>query len=111
MDNEIYEQILRYYPQLQKVKAYVEAHYTEHISLETIAAVAGMEAAYFSAFFHRKVGLRFRDWLMRERIPKARAIFAAEDRSVTAVALDVGFRDVSTSREPSKGTMEADSDR
>ncbi len=68
----------------------------EPLSLQGVAAIAGMEATYFSTFFHKKMGLRFWDWLTRYRIEKAKVAIASDDRSITNIALSVGFGDITS---------------
>lgn len=55
-----------------------------------------MEPRYFSSFFHREVGLCFRDWLARFRVSKAIELMAAKDDSVLEIALGVGFSSLRT---------------
>lgn len=81
---------------LRRVKEYVLAHCAEPISLRTAAAVAALEQCYFSRFFHRKTGLRFRDWLVQQRVQQAQRLLVREDWDIPRVAYAVGFRDVRT---------------
>jgi len=85
-----------YYPRLRKVSDYVRHHLAERIPLRTAAAVAGMEAKYFSSFFHLKTGVCFSDWLLRVRILRAMEMMRSRDDSLTSVAGAVGFNDSRT---------------
>lgn len=85
-----------YYPPLHRVKRYVDLHYSEPISLKTAAGAAGLESKYFSAFFHRKTGVCFSDWLASVRIARAVELIKAQERTITSTALAVGFRDLRT---------------
>lgn len=83
-----------YYPQLQRLRAYVEEHYQSPITLADAAHAAGLERTYLSAFFHRKVGICFRDWLALFRVEHAQRLLEQTDVGITRVALDVGFGDL-----------------
>jgi AraC-like DNA-binding protein len=96
-DHEDFERrIFSYYPPLQRVREYVEKNLSEPISLREAASAAGLEEKYFSAFFHRKTGVRFRDWLAGRRVDRAIAILTQHDDTITNVAESVGFQDLRT---------------
>jgi AraC-like DNA-binding protein len=85
-----------YYPPLDRIKRYTEEHYQEEIPLPCAAEVAGMEATYFSAFFRKKVGIRYTDWLCCLRISHAIRLISSRDQPIADVALAVGFSDLRT---------------
>ena len=96
-DREDFERrIFSYYPSLQRVREYVEQNLSEPISLREAASAAGLEEKYFSAFFHRKTGVCFRDWLAGRRVSRAIEIFTRRDDTITNVAASVGFQDLGT---------------
>ncbi len=80
-----------YYNRLSRVREFVVVNYTSTVRLETAAAVAGMEATYFSDFFRRKVGVPFSVWLQHLRIVKAIEMMNRENHSITYIAMEVGF--------------------
>lgn len=94
--SEVEHASLQYYPRLRRVKLFVEEHYNEEISLARAAQVAGLEKKYFSAFFRAKVGLGFMDWLTRLRVTKALRLIAREDRVLTQLGFDIGFKEPRT---------------
>ena len=93
---QINELAFEYYAPLRKVRQYVGDNYSEHISLENAAQIAGMERKYFSTFFHKKVGICFRYWLMGLRIGKAISIMETENHSITQIAFEIGYMDLTT---------------
>jgi AraC-like DNA-binding protein len=93
---QINEEAFQYYARLDRVKEYIEQNYSEHISLGQAATVAGVERKYFSAFFHQKVGVRFRDWLMWVRVNRAKRLMVSKNYSITHIALEAGFNDLRT---------------
>lgn len=87
-----------YYQSLGRVHAYVTENYWQDLPLEAVARIAAMEKTYFSAFFHKKVGISFSSWLQHIRISKALTIMKTRDYSVTEIATRVGFDNMSTFR-------------
>ena len=80
-----------YYPRLARVLAFVDLNMGRRLSLKDVAAVACLEPKYFSAFFHRKVGLSFHQWLQERRAQRAAALIRDHDESVERIAHQVGF--------------------
>jgi AraC-like DNA-binding protein len=93
---QINEWAFGYYAPLRRVKQYIDHNYSERISLAKAAQVAGMERKYFSTFFHNKVGICFKDWLMSIRITRAIHLMENENCSVTQLAFMTGFDDLRT---------------
>ncbi len=85
-----------YYPRLKRLHQYVEQSYSEPISLGRAAGIAALESSYFSTYFRAKVGITFTDWLRQVRIRKATELIEASDFSITEVAYEVGFADLTT---------------
>lgn len=93
---QINEWAFEYYAPLRRVKQYVRDNSAENISLEQVAQIAGMERKYFSTYFHKKVGICFRYWLMGVRIGNAISLMEHENHSITQIAFDTGFMDLRT---------------
>lgn len=85
-----------YFPRLQRCRRYVELHYAEPLTLDTVAAVAGLERTYFSAYFHARIGVRYRDWLCWMRVNEALKLIADSDARLTDICYAVGFQDLRT---------------
>jgi AraC-like DNA-binding protein len=102
---QINRQAFDYYAPLRKVRQYVRDNYREYISLEKAAQIAGMERKYFSTFFHNKVGVCFRYWLMELRIRKAVSLMEAENHSITQIAFEIGYLDLRTFQRAFKKCM------
>ena len=89
------EGAFNYYPWTRLLQ-YVDEHYSEHISLAKAARISGLDLSSFSAFFRESVGINFADWLRQVRIEKAVELMKARDFSITEVAYEVGFADLTT---------------
>ncbi len=93
-DDRLTGRAFDYYARLRRVKRYVETHLDQPISLGEAAYVAGVDRSYFSAFFHAKVGVTFRDWLHTTRIHRARQLLQDSNYSITNVAFSVGYQNL-----------------
>lgn len=82
------------YKRLNRVLQFVDRHYNEKISLQTIAAKEHLSLHYFSHFFSDKIGIPFQKYLTAVRLEKAAAQLAESGKSMTQVALDCGFANV-----------------
>ena len=67
----------------------------EAIDLETAAAEVGLSAFHFLRLFARVIGVTPHQYLVRSRLRHAARLLADDTRSVTDIALDVGFADLS----------------
>ena len=92
----ISEDVFAYYRRLSRVRRLVATGYRSKISLTDAAEAAGMEATAFSAFFHQKTGIRFRDWLAEVRIAEAQHLFATRNITVREAGRQVGLGNVRT---------------
>jgi two-component system response regulator YesN len=85
-----------YYSRLQRIQQHVRDHPEELISLRRAARIACLSEAYFSSFFHEKVGVRFRDWRSHQKVLHAIELLETHNRTITEVAMGVGFGDLRT---------------
>lgn len=60
---------------VQATKEYLEAHYTEEISLEDVAEYVNISPQYFSKLIKKHTGFNFIDWLSMLRVNKAKELF------------------------------------
>jgi AraC family transcriptional regulator len=74
---------------------WIDAHAHEPIDLEAAAREAGLSPFHFLRIFARVLGVTPHQYLVRSRLRHAARLLPDNSRSVTDVALDVGFRDLS----------------
>jgi AraC-like DNA-binding protein len=74
---------------------WIDAHSHEEIELEDAAAQAGVSAFHFLRAFSAVLGVTPHQYLLRSRLRHAARLLADEQRSVTDIAYDVGFADLS----------------
>lgn len=76
---------------IQKIKAYIEAHYTENISLKSIAARFYMNPVYLGQLFKKTYGMYFNEFVLGLRINEAKRLLRQTDMRVYEIALQVGY--------------------
>lgn len=76
---------------IQSLLKYIEVHYHEKISLESIAKDLGFSKFYISRIFSNKIGYQFNDYVNRLRINKAQKLLSETDLPITVIALECGF--------------------
>jgi AraC-like DNA-binding protein len=74
---------------------WIDEHSPEPIDLEGAAQAAGLSAFHFLRLFAAVLGVTPHQYLVRSRLRHAACLLADSDRSVTDVAYDVGFGDLS----------------
>lgn len=76
---------------LRRVVAHIRAHLGEEIRLADLASEAGMDEYYFSRLFKESVGISPYQYVILERMNKARQLLHETDWRILRVALDVGY--------------------
>ena len=74
---------------------WIDAHSQQDIDLDRAAAEAGLSPFHFLRVFAGALGVTPHQYLLRCRLRHAARLLAEADRSVTDVAMDVGFADLS----------------
>lgn len=77
---------------LKRVLQYVDENLAGKITLQQLAAVAGLSRMHFAAQFRAAVGMRPHDYLLNRRIERAQELLRRADASLVDVALTVGFQ-------------------
>ena len=75
---------------------YIHRSYMDNLSLELVAEAVNFSKYHFSRWFQQFAGVTFNDYLTRYRLGKAEAILLSSAKSVTQIALDVGFQSTTT---------------
>ncbi|MBI3894976.1 MAG: helix-turn-helix transcriptional regulator [Acidobacteria bacterium] len=76
---------------LRRVMDYIEAHLKEDLSLRRMADVLEMSPYHFGRLFKQTTGLTPHQYLMRQRIMKARELLADDRLSVAEISRQLGF--------------------
>ncbi len=76
---------------VRKVMAYIHEHYMEPIGRGDMAAHAGVSERHLDRCFQQDMGITPVSYLNRYRVREARTLLSLTDKSVTEIALAVGF--------------------
>ena len=80
---------------LDKINLFLEAHYTEDLSLIDVAKHLSYTKSYFCRYFKRMTGMTFWEYFTLFRLEKAiRAIKETPKESITVIASRAGFKNV-----------------
>jgi len=74
---------------------WLDAQAQEQIDLETAAHAAGLSPFHFLRLFAMVLGVTPHQYLVRARLRRAARLLADGDRSITDIAFEVGFADLS----------------
>lgn len=80
---------------LSKLFQHIETQGTDHVSVAAAASIAGLGRSRFSAVFREATGTTLVDYLHQLRLDRAARLLKETDRSIAAIATDVGFSDQS----------------
>lgn len=79
----------------KNVLSYIEDHYSEQIPLEEMARIAGLSPRYFCRFFRKMTQYTPVEYLNYYRIECACEQLAQAQATITDIALNCGFNDIS----------------
>jgi AraC-like DNA-binding protein len=79
---------------LQRAKDLADARYAEALTVEDMAAAAGLSRAHFSREFRRAFGVSPHAYLLTRRLERAAALLRATDHAVADVCFSVGWSSV-----------------
>jgi AraC-like DNA-binding protein len=79
---------------LQRAKDLVDSRYAEPITVDDLAAAAGLSRAHFSRMFTRTFGEPPRAYLQTRRLERAASLLRYTDRSVADICVMVGLQSV-----------------
>jgi AraC-like DNA-binding protein len=74
---------------------WLDAHADQPVNLDCAARIAGLSSFYFLRLFALVLGVTPHQYLVRTRLRRAARLLADNDRSITDIAFDVGFGDLS----------------
>ncbi len=76
---------------ISEITGYINNHYPENITLDTISALFYISPCYFSRTFKKVCGISFSEYLNNVRVKEARKLLYKTDMSITRLAETVGF--------------------
>jgi transcriptional regulator GlxA family with amidase domain len=85
--------LMRQSERLERLHHHVEEHYFEPLRLNDVATIVSLERVYCCKYIQRKIGQSFGAWLRMVRVERAIHLLRTTPRTITDIALSVGFAD------------------
>ncbi|MBD3919730.1 helix-turn-helix domain-containing protein [Paenibacillus sp. PR3] len=80
-------------PSMERSITYLESHYTDKISREHLAEIAGVSHSHYSILFKKMTGFSPNEYLSRLRIHRAMELLISGSGTLREIALEVGYKD------------------
>jgi AraC family transcriptional regulator len=81
--------------QVNRAQEYIHAHLSEDISLAHLASSVSLSPSHFSRLFKQATGVSPHQYVIQQRVERARSLLISGGKSVGEVAYEVGFYDQS----------------
>jgi transcriptional regulator GlxA family with amidase domain len=79
----------------RRVREHITAHLNERIENRTLAALAGLSVCHFVRAFKQSHGMPPRQYIMKCRVERVRALLTETDLPLSEIAIASGFADQS----------------
>ncbi len=76
---------------LKQVLAFIEEQLAEDLSLEQIAAVAGVSASHVKTLFRKAMGVPVHQYVIQRRVERAKELLSKDSLSMAEIAAAAGF--------------------
>ncbi len=76
---------------VDKVRAYITSHLSEDLSRDDIASHVCLHPDYLARLFKGELGMTISEYVLQERIHKARELLAESAQPITAIAYELGY--------------------
>ena len=70
---------------------YMEKHYSDKLSLETVAGISGFSPAHFSKVFQAQLGKSYSEYLSDIRLRHVQELLLNTKKTITEIALETGY--------------------
>jgi AraC family transcriptional regulator len=81
--------------QLRRVEQYAGANLGQKITIADLASVCGLSTNHFGSSFKRAVGYSPHQWLLEQRVDRAKRLLVETDDTLSEIAAALGFADQS----------------
>ena len=78
---------------VRKAKDYIKAHVSDPLTVTDISAQFRLSPYYFSTLFKNLTGMCIRDYIVQERIEKAKVLLKNPNKKIQDIALESGYQD------------------
>nr|MBC9203769.1 response regulator [Paenibacillus sp. PL91] len=76
---------------VMKIKQWIQEHFHEEITRDTIAGIVHVNAGYVSRIFRRETGYSLSEYILNVRMEEAKCLLSQTNLKISAVAEAVGF--------------------
>jgi AraC family transcriptional regulator len=80
---------------LRRIREYIDDNLERRISVEQLAGLANLSVCYLVRAFRQSMGVTPHDYLIRQRVGRAKQLLAGTDMPRSEIALAAGFADQS----------------
>ncbi|MBE9204892.1 helix-turn-helix transcriptional regulator [Synechocystis salina LEGE 06099] len=77
--------------QLQQAIDYIHTYLSRDLSLAELASVVNISPTYFASLFKQEMGISPHQYVIRQRVEKAKLMLSKTDLAIADIALQVGF--------------------
>lgn len=77
--------------QLQRVLDYIDAHLDQNLKLDNLAQLLDISQFHFSRLFKQSIGSSPYQYLIHQRVERAKQLLKQTDQSIVDIAFDCGF--------------------
>ncbi len=76
---------------LNKVLAYIDLHYADNLTLESMCSVSDISPQHLCRLFRRKLNIRPMEYIAKKRIQEAKALLLNSPRNIAEISRIVGY--------------------
>ncbi len=83
------------HPYIREITGYIDAHFTEDISLKDLSELTFLSESYVSSLFKEKTGMSVKEYIEEKRLDYSRELLLKTDLKVREIGARAGFRSAS----------------
>jgi AraC family transcriptional regulator len=72
-------------------EGYIQTHLNRDLSLAELASVIRISPTYFASLFKQAMGISPHQYVIQQRVERAKVMLSKTDLAITDIALQVGF--------------------
>lgn len=80
---------------LKDILGFIEEHYNEPLTIQQLADLCNFSKCHFMNFFKKYVGISCMEYIIEYRLNEVAAMLPLKEGSITSLAMDVGFNNIS----------------
>jgi two-component system response regulator YesN len=78
---------------IEKCMAFIQEHFAEELSLESIAQMYHFNTSYFSSLFKNHTGKSLSDYVIKVRMDNAKRLLTNSEYKISDIAVKIGYKD------------------